>query len=262
MKKTDLSKQFPGVFIIHQKIRDHKVDNHIHQDHELFFPLQGEIQVKTQDRTFRAGQGKMLYLPPNCEHTFKSDTRSQGERLIVLISSEIWKKYGGSEYSPSITPISQLSKELLFHLLIHPETKASNALIEAVMRTTFEVLENTAIHPQGHPSHLKGLTQDSRVKQALEMMEENFQQSLSIEQIARDSAMSTRNFNRIFLTETGVTPKSALTLFRIYKAKELLSLGNLTVTDIAFEVGYNSVSLFILTFRKFTGQLPSSFLAD
>jgi AraC-like DNA-binding protein len=244
MKKTDLTKQFPGLFIIHQKIRDHQVDHHVHSDHELFFPLQGEIQLLTLSRTLKAGPGKMLYLPPNCEHAFTSDSRSQGERLIVIISAELWKKYGGREYSPTIVPISQLSKELLFHLLIHPDTKASKVLIETIVRTTFEVLDDAATQPQGHPSHLKGLSQDPRVKQALEMMEENFQEPLSIEQIARDSGMSTRNFNRLFLTETGVTPKVALTLFRIYKAKELLSLGHRTVTDIAFEVGYNSVSQF------------------
>jgi AraC-like DNA-binding protein len=55
----------------------------------------------------------------------------------------------------------------------------------------------------------------------------------------------------------GMTPKQAVTLCRVREAQRLLKLGRATVTDVAFEVGYASVSQFITTFRRVTGRLPS-----
>lgn len=46
---------------------------------------------------------------------------------------------------------------------------------------------------------------------------------------------------------------------RIEKAKELLIHSKMTVTDISMEVGYNSLSKFISTFKKIVGSLPSDF---
>lgn len=147
-----------------------------------------------------------------------------------------------------------------FQLLIHPKTKASKALVKTLIQTMSEMLEGAYRTFDGDLLHLAGQSQDERVKTALGVIEEGFMTTMSTEEIARKSAMSVRNFNRLFLTEIGMTPKQVVTLFRIEQAKQLLLNGKQSVTDIAFEVGYNSVSQFISTFRKSTGQLPSSFL--
>jgi AraC-like DNA-binding protein len=55
-----------------------------------------------------------------------------------------------------------------------------------------------------------------------------------------------------------MTPKQVVTFHRIEKAKELL-LQKQSVTDVAYEVGYASISQFISTFRSLTGKLPSEF---
>lgn len=82
---------------------------------------------------------------------------------------------------------------------------------------------------------------------------------ISISEIAKQSGLSQRNFSRLFVQETGLTPKDYLILRRIEKAKSLLIESRLTITDISLEVGYNSLSKFIETFRKIEGILPSDF---
>lgn len=59
------------------------------------------------------------------------------------------------------------------------------------------------------------------------------------------------------LNELGLTPKQILISIRIEKAQELLEKSNMPVTDVAYEVGYSSLSQFIAAFRAQTGQLPS-----
>jgi AraC-like DNA-binding protein len=105
-----------------------------------------------------------------------------------------------------------------------------------------------------------GRTEDERMKKSLQFIADEFSSNLSAELIAKKSGLSVRNLNRLFLKEFGLSPKQVVTFYRIDQAKKLLSTGKKTVTDTAFDVGYSSVSQFIATFRKHTGQLPSSFL--
>jgi AraC family transcriptional regulator len=92
----------------------------------------------------------------------------------------------------------------------------------------------------------------------MEVIEQNLS-AMSLPEIAQQSGLSARNLNRLFLQEVGITPKDYLILRRVEKAKQLLRETKLTVTDISLEVGYNSLSKFIDTFKKNEGILPSDF---
>lgn len=255
----DIAAKFPGVLIIHQKIRGNTVDRHQHDEHELFLPLQGEIKIQSQEDLLKAGPGKMIYLPPGLEHSFQAASSAQGERLIFIVDAKTWKLSGGGDFPPSVATVSQLCKELLFHLLIFPKTKAARSLTETLIQTASEMLEASVLQSCGEVAHLGGRSRDARVGRALSIIRKSFNAPLSMDKLAKDAGLSTRSLNRLFLEELGVTPKQAITLHRIESAKAILKQKRTSVTDTAFEVGYSSVSQFITTFRKVTGQLPSEF---
>lgn len=255
----DITARFPGILIIHQKIRGNAVGQHRHDEHELFLPLQGEIQIQAGESLLKAGPGKMIYLPPDLDHSFQAASSAQGERLILIMEKKIWKGCGGGAFPPSVTTVSQLCKELLFHLLIYPKTKAAKSLTETLIQTASEIIETSGLQSCGEVAHLGGRASDARVKNALSIIQKSFSSSLSMDALAKGAGLSTRNLNRLFLEELGMTPKQAITLHRIENAKALLRQGRASVTDTAFEVGYGSVSQFITTFRKITGLLPSEF---
>jgi AraC-like DNA-binding protein len=255
----DFAASFPGILIVHQKIRGNAVGQHRHDEHELFLPLQGEIRIRTEEDWLKAGPGKMIYLPPGVKHLFQATPSGPGERLILIVEDKLWKASGGGTFPPSLAADSQLCKELLFHLLIHPKTKAARPLVDTLIQTASEMLEASGLQSFGGVAHLYGRASDPRVKGALMIIQEKFDRPLSMSELARGAGLSTRNLNRLFLSELGVTPKQAVTLHRIEMAKKLLSRGRESVTDIAFQVGYSSVSQFITTFRRITGQVPSRF---
>jgi AraC-like DNA-binding protein len=260
IQNKDISAEFPGLVIVHQKIRGNEIGDHQHSEHEFFFPLQGEIQIRVGEKNLKAGAGKIIYLPPDTTHSFKSDSASQGERLILILEPSLWKKNDGGKFEASIISASQLCKEIVFQLLIYPKTKASTALIQTLIQTLAEMLDAKNDGSDGEPSHLSGRTNDDRIKKALSYIEENFSANPSMDNIAKQSGLSVRNLNRLFLKETGMSPKQAITLYRIDQAKKILRTGKKSVTDTALDVGYSSVSQFIATFRKHTGQIPSTFL--
>jgi AraC-like DNA-binding protein len=253
----DITAQFPGILIIHQKIRGNVVGLHRHDEHELFLPLQGEIRIQAGENLLKAGPGKMIYLPPSLAHSFQASSSSQGERLILIVESKAWKAARGGKFGPTATTVSQLCKELLFHLLIRPKTRAAKPLMETLIQTASEMLESSALQAGGDAAHLEGRTTDARVRSALSLIRERFDSRLSMDELAKGAGLSTRNLNRLFVEELGMTPKQAITLHRIERAKALLKRGQSSVTDVALEVGYSSVSQFITTFRKVTGRLPS-----
>ena len=166
----------------------------------------------------------------------------------------------GPKFQGGSHPLNQLFKELVFYLLLHPNTKSAASILAVLIQTCAEALEMGGGSTEIGVAHLEGKAKDQRVKKALLQIQAQAKESFSMESVARASGLSIRTMNRLFLEELGLTPKQTLTQYRIGQAMRLFQAGNATVTDVAFEVGYSSLSQFITTFRKVTGKLPSDFL--
>jgi transcriptional regulator GlxA family with amidase domain len=202
----------------------------------------------------------MIYVAPSAAHAFRS-AREKGERLIALIEPAAWRRAGGGPAATAIVPASQLVKELLFYLLLHPTTKHASALVDVFCRT----LAETLAAPPPSSAALAALADAPRarpeLRKALELARAHCTEDFSVAELARRSGLSARNLSRLFQVELGTTPKHLLMALRIERARELLTAGDRTVTEVAFSVGYGSLSQFIAAFRQLTGQLPSELAA-
>jgi AraC-like DNA-binding protein/mannose-6-phosphate isomerase-like protein (cupin superfamily) len=253
-KGSDIAVEFPGLFLVHHNLPDKSVAAHSHDEHILFIPLQGEITVRIRDRALKAGPGRMIYLPPKTEHAFDS-SGMQGERLIALVSDRYWAKAEASEQVASVIAVSQLCKELLFHLLLNPKTKHAASLIQTLIHALSESLQASCHLLE--LDHLNSKSSDPRIQKVIEYFEANLSETISMEKAAKAAGLSVRNLNRLFATELSLTPKQVLNQYRVAKARALLLSGS-SVTDAALEIGYSSLSQFIQVFRSLTGQLPSA----
>ena len=72
--------------------------------------------------------------------------------------------------------------------------------------------------------------------------------------------MNPKYFCRFFRQMTQKTPVEYLNYYRIECAREQLSTTSCTVTEIAFNCGFNDVSYFIKIFRKYMGMTPGQFV--
>ncbi len=256
MKKgQDISAKFGGLYIVHQNVPGKKASVLCYPQHILFIPLQGEILIEVEGKRRAFGVGQMLYLPPNTVHSFSSSS-AFGERLIAMIDAKLLLFKGPAD-GPIQLPLHQFIKELLFYLILHPNSKITKSLVLVFAETLKESLEDTSSPTS--LDHLLGKVTEGRIKSALEFMRDNLSDNVSMEDVARKAGLSGRNLNRLVLKETGFQPKQWLIQFRIEKAKELLKAPSASVTDVAYAVGYNSLSQFISAFRSRTGQLPSEF---
>jgi transcriptional regulator GlxA family with amidase domain len=82
---------------------------------------------------------------------------------------------------------------------------------------------------------------------------------VSMQSLADLLGMSQRNFNRRFRDATNLSPLKYLQSQRFNQARELLQNTNLSISEIAYRVGYNDVSHFSKLFRKFSSTTPKKY---
>jgi AraC-like DNA-binding protein len=95
-----------------------------------------------------------------------------------------------------------------------------------------------------------------RLCRARDLLAAEYQDKLSLEQTAREACLSPFHFHRLFTTAFGETPHEFLTNRRLELAKRLLAAGEMSVTDICFEIGYSSLGSFSYKFSALTGRSP------
>ena len=98
-----------------------------------------------------------------------------------------------------------------------------------------------------------------RVVRAKLYIDEHYAEGVDLANIADEACFSKFHFIRLFRTIYGKTPHQYLTERRIERAKELLSANDLRVTDVCFEVGFQSLGSFSALFRRYVGDGPQSF---
>ncbi len=101
-----------------------------------------------------------------------------------------------------------------------------------------------------------------RLHLAREYMDERYHLPLQLDQIAQQAFFSPYHFLRLFREAFQCTPHQYLTERRIEKAKQLLKGSALSVTEICFEVGFQSLGSFSSLFHKHAGQSPSLYRAQ
>ena len=100
----------------------------------------------------------------------------------------------------------------------------------------------------------------SQLKQALRLIEENYAAPLTLEQLSAAAGMSPKYFCRFFQEMTQHTPIEYLNIYRIERACYQLIATDRSVTEIAFSCGYNDLSYFIKTFKRYKGVTPKRYL--
>jgi YesN/AraC family two-component response regulator len=97
------------------------------------------------------------------------------------------------------------------------------------------------------------------ITRAKEYIQQNQTEDISLGQVAKAVHTSTFYFCKLFKKATGVNFTEYVSRVRIEKAKNLLLNPNLRVSEIAYEVGFQSLTHFNRVFKKLIGQSPTEY---
>lgn len=101
-----------------------------------------------------------------------------------------------------------------------------------------------------------GRLRDFYIREALSFIEQNFQNDISIEDIASCCGLNRSYFGKIFHDTVGKSPQEFLMSYRMAKAAELLKLTQLSIRDIGNAVGYPNQLHFSRAFKNVYGVSP------
>lgn len=94
------------------------------------------------------------------------------------------------------------------------------------------------------------------MKEAISFIEQNFQNEITVEDIAASCGLNRSYFGKIFHENMGKSPQAFLISYRMIKATELLKLTNLSIADIGNAVGYSNQLHFSRAFKNVYGVSP------
>ena len=94
------------------------------------------------------------------------------------------------------------------------------------------------------------------VERVIGTMRERLEDNMSLRDMAGVAYMSRFHFDRTFRDVTGVRPRQYMRALRLQAAKRLLVETSSSVTDVCFDVGYNSLGTFVRSFTDLLGVSP------
>lgn len=97
------------------------------------------------------------------------------------------------------------------------------------------------------------------LQEVFDYIESHYKEPISIEDVSKVANFSPHYFNKFFKNATGKTFARYLNNVRIDKAQALLRSSNQTITNIAYEVGFNSIKTFNRLFKEIVKCTPSQY---
>jgi AraC-like DNA-binding protein len=123
-------------------------------------------------------------------------------------------------------------------------------------------LRGTIAHVTSRPADAQRLSDLRRLRRVRDRMDREYAQPLDVEALARGVNMSAGHLSREFRRAFGESPYSYLMTRRIERAMALLRRGDLSVTEVCFEVGCSSLGTFSTRFTELVGMPPSTYRAQ
>lgn len=205
----------------------------------------------------KSGQGFLLF--PNQISTYIADHEIPWEYVWLefdgLRVKETIELTGFSPNQPVYRSrhkdITEIMKEEMLYIVNHRDETAFHLIGHLYL--FLDSFVRSAVSTQVN----KGNTlRDFYIKEAFSFIEQNFQNDISVEDIAATCGLNRSYFGKIFRESMGKTPQEFLISYRMTKAAELLKLTHLSIADIGNAVGYPNQLHFSRAFKNVYGASP------
>ena len=211
----------------------------------------------THEYQIRSGQGFMIF--PRQINTYIADRNLPWEYVWIefdgLRAREIIETAGLTPdhpvYHATFKDLRGNMKDEMLHIVEHSSESTYHMIGHLYL--FIDYLTRSAASMQ---MALNGKVRDFYIKEALNFIEQNFQNDISVEEIASFCGLNRTYFGRIFKETVGKSPQQFLLSYRMAKAAELLKLTSLSVSDIGNAAGYPNQLHFSRAFKNVYGMPP------
>jgi len=235
---------------------------HLHNYFEIIHLLQGEIIMQFASKHYDLHAGEFLFVPPHIPHAYRSASDKTNPHMrIISCSVDIFPllKKNLLEKIP-LSPV--IHKEKIHPDLLYAEQRLTeldssqdnigliSALVSLALCRIFPVIEL---------STLKDVHEGDLTSRLISYIANHYQEDLSLDRLAREFGVSKYKLSRTFSSELGTNFSSCVNSLRISYAEYLLLSTNFSITQIAYDCGFNNQQTFNRVFREQDNCTPKEY---
>lgn len=252
----------------------YEMSHHWHMECEFIRILKGSFQLTIDNIKYTVHEGDIVYLPGGVLHggipensiyecivfdlstLLKSNKSCHTHMQAIMNNTLVIQSFFSRSQHPRI-------HEIVCSLFESAKIKAPGFELTChghLLRFYGYVLEHSYFTSSSSVSERnnKKLIQ---LKSALELIETSYGSCLTLDDLANAANMNAKYFCKFFQEMTERTPIDYLNYYRIETACFQLVTTDESITDIALNCGFNDLSYFIKTFKKYKGVTPKKYLS-
>jgi AraC-like DNA-binding protein len=229
-----------------------RLDTHMHREAQLIYAAKGTMQVTTPKGRWLVPPDRAVWVPARLEHSVDVLADIEMRTLYFDLAWLAREDRSDSLDAEFVVRVSQLLQQAILALFDgRNNPDRTELLVRLTMLELHHAEDSTTFIP---------LPQEPRCRRAADIVLGDPTGSHEIEMLAREVGTSARTLSRLFSSETQLSFKSWCQRARIAAAIEKLSMdANVSVKQLASDLGYASFPAFSHAFRQVTGKTPTKF---
>ena len=268
-RKRHGSPEFPiQYYDVDQRHPQYIMVPHWHKELELIRILDGTFTVNLNGVEHRLTAGQILPVAPGCLHSGEPQDCHYECIVLDLNMLRRGRKDGLERYfAPLIGGQVALSDEHLigksadvgqelFEVMRNRKTDYELQVYGLLFALFFDLYENGCV---GKPINTAHDQQTKTVTALLDWIEENFAEPITLEMLSQKAGLSRKYLCRIFKEYTGKTVIDYLNELRIDNACHEIAVKGLSITQAAYDSGFNDLSYFCKVFKRYKGITPRTY---
>lgn len=243
-----------SVFVMHEK-SEKLIPLHTHTKGQLSYVEGGIAYITVNHRTYVVPARHYFWIPHGMEHILRIGYSATVLRSLYFYAHDdaenpFYSKLG-------IYPASELLIRMINHTERwdgkHVSNQDENFEFLIALKKLLPQLNNRAL-PIILPT-----TDNEQMQKIVRYLEKNIAMGHTLKSLSDRFHMSERSLSRLFQSTVQLSFLQFLKTIRMVKAIELILKTRKPIGDIAYEVGYVTISSFSDTFQEFTGARPTDF---
>jgi AraC-like DNA-binding protein/quercetin dioxygenase-like cupin family protein len=242
-----------GVHLVARRYRKGvRLGTHMHREAQLVYAARGTMQVTTPKGRWLVPPDRAVWVPAKLEHSIDVLADIDMRTLYFDLDWLAREERSTSLDSEFVVRVSRLLHEAILALFeSHDDTRRTALLLELAMLELHQAEDSTTFIPLPH---------EPRCRRAADIVLDEPTGQHEIDALARKVGTSARTLSRLFSSETQLSFKRWCQRARIAAAIEKLSTdANVSVKQLASDLGYASIPAFSHAFRQVTGKTPTEF---
>ena len=229
-----------------------RLDTHMHREAQLVYAARGTMQVTTPKGRWLVPPDRAVWVPAQLAHAIDVLADIEMRTLYFDLAWLKREERSASLEAEFVVRVSPLLHQAILALFDdHTTSERTALLIQLAMLELHQAEDSATFIP---------LPREPRCRRAADIVLADLTGDHEIETLAREVGTSARTLSRLFAAETQLSFKSWCQRARIAAAIEKLSTDvNLSVKQLASDLGYASVPAFSHAFRQVTGKTPTEF---